>query len=213
VISIRFSEIDRGTTRKSVLARDPCMAYRDLRTALETKRTTLAAQKTELEQEVAKLEEIESELREVEAHLEQVNDRRRLPMLSRISVATPCNASWEDMRGNDRVRFCGKCEKNVYNLSAMSEDEAETLVYEQEGDLCVRFYRRKDGTLLTSDCPEGKKRRRRMTFAAVGLAATAMGGGWYGLVGEPRATMGAIEVVGKHTPAIMGSASVPVPKP
>ncbi len=26
---------------------------------------------------------------------------------------------------------------------------------EREGELCVRFYRRADGTMLTADCPRG----------------------------------------------------------
>jgi hypothetical protein len=72
------------------------------------------------------------------------------------------------MSGDERVRFCGECRKNVYNLSEMSREQAEQLVREKEGDLCVRFYRRKDGTVLTSDCPVGVRRRR---VRRVGLAA------------------------------------------
>ena len=63
------------------------------------------------------------------------------------------------MEGDDRVRFCGECELNVYNLSSMTEDEALKLVEEREGRLCVRFYQREDGTVLTSDCPVGANRR------------------------------------------------------
>jgi hypothetical protein len=194
------------------------VAYRDLRTALETKRDALVGRKGELDRAVEKLSDaaqerqrVHEELHEVEAHLDEVK-KRRLPMLSRLQVATPCNASWEDMRGDDRVRFCGKCEKNVYNLSELGEDEAEALVYEHEGNLCARFYRRKDGTLITSDCRVGKRRRRGIAFAALGLAATAAGGLYYGLFGEPAVTMGAIAVVPANTPAVMGSVAVPIPK-
>ena len=59
------------------------------------------------------------------------------------------------MNGDDRVRFCGECQLNVYNLSAMSRSEAEDLVRQREGRLCVRFYRREDGTMITQDCPRG----------------------------------------------------------
>lgn len=195
------------------------MAYRDLKTALETKRESLLGRKGELDREVERLngatserQSVDAELREVEAHLDEVKTKHRLPMLSRVQVATPCNARWEDMRGDERVRFCGKCEKNVYNLSALSDDEAEALVYEHEGNLCARFYRRKDGTLLTSNCRVGTRRRRGIAFAALGLAATAAGGLYYGLFGEPAATMGAIAVVPPNTPAVMGSVAVPIPK-
>lgn len=59
------------------------------------------------------------------------------------------------MSGDDRVRFCGVCRLNVYNLSGMTRRDATELVQLVEGRLCVRFFRRKDGTLLTSDCPVG----------------------------------------------------------
>ena len=101
----------------------------------------------------------------------------KLPIvLDSLRVATPCHAAWDDMRGDERVRFCGRCEKNVYNLSAMPRAEAEALVREKEGRLCVRFFRRQDGTLLTSDCPVGVRRqklRERLWSHLSGAAAGA----------------------------------------
>ena len=73
----------------------------------------------------------------------------------RLTIASPCPASWDEMKGDERVRFCDECELNVYNLSDMSEEEALKLVEEREGRLCVRFYQRKDGTVLTQDCRVG----------------------------------------------------------
>ena len=75
--------------------------------------------------------------------------------LEQIQIASPCPASWAEMTGTKQVRFCQGCRKNVYNLSAMTRDEAQALVEAKEGHLCVRFYRRADGTMLTQDCPVG----------------------------------------------------------
>jgi hypothetical protein len=101
----------------------------------------------------------------------------RLPLaLEEIRIATPCGADWDDMAGDGRVRFCGRCAKNVYDLSAMTRAQAEALVSEQEGRLCVRLYRRTDGTVLTSDCPVGERRKRlraRM-WASVASAAASV---------------------------------------
>jgi hypothetical protein len=82
------------------------------------------------------------------------------------------------MDGDDRVRFCGRCAKHVYNLSALTSEQAAALIYEREGNLCVRFFRRSDGTLLTSDCPEGARgrRRRRLLMVAAAAVATTLGG-------------------------------------
>ncbi len=90
--------------------------------------------------------------------------------LNEIRVASPCPTSWDDMTGDHRVRFCGGCKLNVYNLSAMDRDEAEQLVRNTEKRLCVRFYQRDDGTVLTQDCPVGLRafvRRTRARIAAV----------------------------------------------
>jgi hypothetical protein len=72
------------------------------------------------------------------------------------------------MRGDDRVRFCDLCSKHVYNLSNLTSAEASALIRENEGNLCMRLYRRRDGTLLTADCPVGLRRavRRKLIRAA-----------------------------------------------
>jgi hypothetical protein len=77
---------------------------------------------------------------------------RETSLLGRIYHASPCAASWEEMSGDDRVRFCGQCGRHVYNLSAMLRREAERLIRDKEGMLCARFFRRRDGTVITRDC-------------------------------------------------------------
>jgi hypothetical protein len=72
------------------------------------------------------------------------------------------------MRGDERVRFCQHCRLNVYNLSEMEPEEAEALVREKEGRLCVRYYARPDGTMLVKDCPVGFRAARRMLLAQLG---------------------------------------------
>lgn len=73
--------------------------------------------------------------------------------LEQIKIASPCPASWEKMPGDDKVRFCQICSNNVYNLSAMARDEAQTLVMDYQGKLCGLLYLRKDGSVMTADCP------------------------------------------------------------
>ncbi|HVQ55701.1 MAG TPA: PASTA domain-containing protein, partial [Pyrinomonadaceae bacterium] len=93
--------------------------------------------------------------------------------LNNIKIASPCSADWEGMFGNERKRFCGDCKLNVYNLSGMTRTEAESLLEQAEGGLCVRYYRRADGTILTQDCPVGwakvKQRASMIATAAFSL--------------------------------------------
>ena len=98
-------------------------------------------------------------------------------ILSRVHVAAPCTASWEAMPGGERVRSCEKCAHKVYNLSAMTSGEAAELVARAEGKdgerVCVRFYRRSDGTVMTQDCPVGMRalRQKAARRASVAFAA------------------------------------------
>ena len=94
-----------------------------------------------------------------------------LPLLSQIDVAAPCPAPWDEMQGDERVRFCSHCRLNVYNLSEMPRAEAEDLIRRREGRLCVRFYRRHDGTILTRDCPVGIRALRQRLVRAVAAIA------------------------------------------
>ena len=95
-----------------------------------------------------------------------------------IDVASPCNESWDDMVGDNKVRFCSGCEQNVYRLTDMTRTQAEDLVRRAQGgeEVCIRFARRADGTVLTSDCPDTKRRQRTNTWAKVKTVAAAVAG-------------------------------------
>jgi hypothetical protein len=151
------------------------MPYRDDRSSLESRRDDLRRELDELRPRTDALREmvraqeaVERELAATEARLAHI-DARRASLLDEVSIASPCKASWEAMTGDARVRYCGECEKHVYNLSAMSREEATILLTEHEGSLCVRLYRREDGTVLTADCPVGR-RRKRVKLALYGAA-------------------------------------------
>lgn len=95
-------------------------------------------------------------------------------MLDRVSIAAPCPADWDQMPGTDQVRHCGECNKNVYNLSAMTRGQAEALLREKEGQLCARLYRRADGTILTENCPAGLRAIGRRVSRVAGAAMSAV---------------------------------------
>lgn len=163
------------------------MTYRSAEDALRERTTALEAHLRGLEEKKKSAAELESEvdrvvqdLKKSRTLLDRLEKKRALPMLEEVRVASPCNASWDEMVGDDKARYCGKCEKNVFNLSAMTRDEAELLMLEKEGNLCIRLYRRKDGTVLTQDCPVGvrKKRLRLVGVLAIGGSVVAAAAGF-----------------------------------
>jgi hypothetical protein len=112
--------------------------------------------------------------------------RRRLRVLTEASfdsmkVAAPCKATWSEMAGDERVRYCGECRHSVYDLASMTRAEAITLISANEGTrTCVRLFRRADGTVLTQDCwtrLRAAKQRGWIPFAAalVIVAFTQLG--------------------------------------
>jgi len=94
--------------------------------------------------------------------------------LNNIKIASPCPADWNTMMGDGRKRYCGDCKLNVYNLSGMTRAEAENLLLNSEGRLCVRFYRRADGSVLTKDCPVGWAKIKNRTKIFVTAAASLL---------------------------------------
>ena len=100
--------------------------------------------------------------------------------LDNIRIASPCPANWDEMFGDDRKRHCGDCKLNVYNLSGMTRREAEDLLVNSEGRLCVRYFRRADGTILTKNCPVGwaavKQRVSRVATAVFSMIVGLFGG-------------------------------------
>jgi len=126
------------------------------------------------------------------------------------------------MTGDERERACQLCHLNVYNISTMSSKEAESFLQERlpKGRVCVRLYRRADGTIITDNCPKGLQAARdaarfltRRAAAAVSLLLTV-------LIGAPSQAQNGdsnkVPMMGKpasHSQGepIMGDVAMPTP--
>lgn len=110
-----------------------------------------------------------------------------------IAITSPCHKTWRDMTGDDRVRFCDSCALNVYNLSDLTRAQAEVLIGQNEGRVCLKLFRKLDGTILTRDCPIGvqiiERTRRRLKIVAAAVvgffnflpAVAQVQKDWYGV--------------------------------
>jgi hypothetical protein len=63
-----------------------------------------------------------------------------------IKSVTACPAMWDDMLGDDKVRYCHLCGKQIYSLNELTYEEAEEL------RLRKSIYVRKDRAIMESDC-------------------------------------------------------------
>jgi len=66
-----------------------------------------------------------------------------------LPIAKPCTEPFAAMSGDAKTRFCDKCQKHVYDLSARTEEEARALFREKRGErTCVRFAKDATGNVL-----------------------------------------------------------------
>ena len=129
--------------------------------------------------------------------------------LDQIRVAAPCHVDWDSMFGNERIRFCGQCQLNVYNLSELTRAEAEALISRTEGRLCVRYYQRFDGSIITRNCPIGMKAiKRRLSRIATAVASAVLsffaGLGVYGIANS-------LSLVSSTPSSVMGQIAIETP--
>lgn len=130
--------------------------------------------------------------------------------LNNLKIASPCSADWNQMVGDNRQRHCGDCKLNVYNLAGMTGREAEDLILHSEGRVCMRIYRRADGTVITKDCPVGwqavKQRVSKVATAFASMIFAVLGGigltSYFSDSADDSRTMGAIAVTNQHPPII-----------
>lgn len=74
---------------------------------------------------------------------------KKKSLLDSIDVPAPCDKSWDEMFGDDVSRFCLHCEKDIYNISAMTRKEAKKLLFQSKEKVCIRMEREADGRIKT----------------------------------------------------------------
>jgi Ankyrin repeats (3 copies)/Ankyrin repeat len=60
-------------------------------------------------------------------------------LIDSVEVKNGCSESWNGMKGTNKVRFCGHCDLNVNNISALTRKQAMRLVRESNGRICIRY--------------------------------------------------------------------------
>jgi len=189
--------------------------YRDESNAIEEKLRRIDEELAQIEASSARRPALQKEANELARRLKEA---RRSP-LDEVRIATPCSARWEEMTGDDRVRHCAACDKDVFNIAGMPRAEAVALL-SKGTSVCIRMFKRTDGTVLTSDCPVGvrKKRVRRLAILGAGISAALGGGLMYAWV-EPASVFDALSGrtgtmdTGEAEPYAVGSIPVPVAAP
>jgi hypothetical protein len=84
---------------------------------------------------------------------------------------------WELMEGEGCTRACPMCAREVHDVSLMAAPDAEGFLAERMVEPPkLRLYRREDGRLVESECPNGVRERRARRVVSLLAAALAIGG-------------------------------------
>lgn len=73
---------------------------------------------------------------------------------------SPCALHWEDLAGDDKIRYCSICSENVVNLSALTKAEAIRAL-ENPKTGCVHVFREQDETPIFLKHPSANWRTLR----------------------------------------------------
>jgi len=86
-------------------------------TSLDEELSTLRAKAREHDAVQDRLSQLERESGELRREIDARAVRRTAPFLDTLRIASPCSEPWGDMIGDNRSRFCGKCQKDVHDIS------------------------------------------------------------------------------------------------
>lgn len=57
----------------------------------------------------------------------------------KLTIPEPCHEDWAKMTPTEQGKFCGSCQKEVFDMTSTSEDEAVNKIHNSKGELCVRI--------------------------------------------------------------------------
>lgn len=96
---------------------------------------------------------------------------KHVERLNLINIPSPCSADWDSMIGNERLRFCSNCNRNVHNLLEMTPKEIIRLIINSDGRLCARYYQGTDSNIQSATPTLHQIGRRASRIAAGAFSA------------------------------------------
>lgn len=95
-------------------------------------------------------------------------------LLDAIEMPAPCSKDWKDMTGDEKVRFCHSCGKNVVNIAAYTRSEAKKILKQSSEKPCIRLVRDSQGNVQTSDKRFYKIASKRASRIAAGVLGASL---------------------------------------
>jgi len=75
-----------------------------------------------------------------------------------LVIAKPCTASWAQMTGDERRRYCDLCGLHVHNLSAMTEREQRAFATANGTRECIAYVPLPNGRIIAKNWRDSVRR-------------------------------------------------------
>lgn len=130
-----------------------------------------------------------------------MRDVSKLSRLRQVNIGKPCPREWDEMEGDEKVRFCQGCGCNVHNIDEMSAHEANELLADK---VCIHATFDAKKGVLTKDgwIP------RLLLAGAIAVTMSSCGGPDQATIEQSYGT----ETKAKSKPIEGGSSESPVSK-
>lgn len=140
-----------------------------------------------------------------------------------LQIHKPCPKSWSQLVGDERRRFCSECSLHVHNAEELTRNEAQALVSEARGRVCMRVSYDPSGAPIFRDSapavasaaprPASPGWARWALSAAAGLLAACYGSTSTPASGDPAVSDPAQTAtkMGKVCSTVLGDVALPRP--
>ncbi len=67
------------------------------------------------------------------------------------TIEKPCPANWDDIKGDEKKRYCEHCQLHVHNLSAMTPNEQRDILFPGNTRNCISYVARANARAVDSE--------------------------------------------------------------
>ena len=86
-----------------------------------------------------------------------------------LTIPTPCQQRWQDMKAEEQGRFCANCQKTVVDFSTLTDQQVIKLLARKSDSTCGRFRVNQLNRELTVSAPTSQPSIRLFSLLTAGL--------------------------------------------
>lgn len=95
--------------------------------------------------------------------------------VDRLKIDFPCTADWNQMRGNERIRYCEECNKYVYDFARLPRRQVEEMMAASPGRICAKLTYKNNSLVFLDSKPRPRPESHRASPLAAAILTAMLG--------------------------------------